>query len=65
MIAAHIGGLVQCLQRDQFPEVPVKTVDDAMARCLPILEEKVAQNQNTSGLSYEEWPIRSLTHFWT
>ncbi|RJE26878.1 Transcription factor [Aspergillus sclerotialis] len=53
MIAAQIGGLVQGLQKDQFPEVLVKAADDAMARCLPLLEEKVAQNQDTSGLSYD------------
>ncbi|KPM41010.1 hypothetical protein AK830_g5519 [Neonectria ditissima] len=48
VIAAEIEGLLQGINKDEFPELLVKAAEDAEERCIKILEEKVAQSQANS-----------------
>lgn len=45
ILAAQIKGLMQGLGKDEFPELLVKTAEEAEERCLPMLEEMAAQGQ--------------------
>ncbi|KAF2477302.1 uncharacterized protein BDR25DRAFT_251952 [Lindgomyces ingoldianus] len=50
LITAQIEGLVQGLEKDEFPKMLVKAAEEAEDMCLPILEDMVAQCQNKGTL---------------
>jgi hypothetical protein len=48
MVAAQIDGLMRGINKDDFPKLLVKAVEEAIETSLSILEEQVAQSQSQS-----------------
>ncbi|KAK5451414.1 hypothetical protein LTS15_008178 [Exophiala xenobiotica] len=54
MVAAQIDGLVRGINKDDFPKLLVKAVEEAIETSLSILEEQVAQSQSQSQSQIQE-----------